>query len=244
VNAIGSAVTPRPTPQPTPRPAATARADSGVRRIRLAAGMVAVGAVLVVGLAACAKPLTGTAIAAGNPPIPLAPIPAGTPGGGTTTAAPPASGVTGDLSQQAQQTCAQFPKSAATSSFGIPDVTVTADSGSTLAGGIKQIKCVLNSSNGFRANVVVQGYPAGILATTDQYFQLMQRQFGSLKKLTITGADTAGIFTDNNGAATVDEAFAAKKSSDGSVEVVIAGVAQEPGIDTKLVAFVTALVNS
>jgi hypothetical protein len=72
----------------------------------------------------------------------------------------------------------------------------------------------------------------------------MQRQFSSLKKLTVSGADTAGIFTDNNGGATVDEAFAAKKSTNGAVEVVIVGVAQAPGIDTKLVAFVTALVNS
>jgi hypothetical protein len=204
----------------------------------------AVGALLVACLAGCAKSLTGTAIAAGGG-VPAPTLATGTPGGNPTTAAPPASGTTGDLSQQAQQTCAAFPKSAATSAFGIPDVTVTADSGTTLPGGIKQIKCVLNSSNGFRANVVVQDYPSGVLTTADQYFQLMARQFSSLKKLTITGADSAGIFTDANGGATVDEAFAAKKSStDSSIEVVIAGVAQASGIDTKLVAFVTALVNS
>ena len=80
------------------------------------------------------------------------------PGGGGASSTPgtPPSGTSGDLSPQAQQTCALLPKDSVKSAFGVPDVAVAADSGTTLDGGIKQIKCVITSTSGFRANVVVQ----------------------------------------------------------------------------------------
>jgi hypothetical protein len=209
-------------------------------------GVVAVGVILAAGLGACGKSVTGTARPAATLlPAPTTTSPAG--GGGATSPpnAPP-SGTSGDLSKQAQQTCVLLPKDSAKSAFGLPDVTVTADSGTTLAGGIQQVKCVITSTNGFRANVIVQIYPSSTLTTADQYYQVMQRQFSSVQKLTgIKGADVAGLFQDNQTGTPVDEAFAAKKDTrSNTVDVVIAGVADTPGITTKLVTFITALANS
>jgi hypothetical protein len=207
-------------------------------------GVLALGVVLAGGLGACAKSITGSATP-GAALVPATTSPAGG-GGGLTPPSTPSGGPSGDLSKQAQQTCALLPKDPAKTAFGVPDVTVTADSGTTLAGGIQQIKCVLTSTNGFRANVVVQIYPAATMATAAQYYQIMQQKFSSLQKLSgITGADVAGMFQDNQNSTPVDEAFAAKKdTSSNTVDVVIAGIADSPGITTKLVTFITALANS
>jgi hypothetical protein len=208
-------------------------------------GLVAAGVVLAGGLGACAKSVTGSA----SPAVTLPPTTAPAGGGGaSTTASPPPSGTGGDLSQQAQQTCALLPKDSVKTAFGVPDVAVNADSGKTLPGGIQQVKCVITSTNGFNANVVVQIYPPSLLTTADQYFQTMQQQFSSVQKLNgISGADTAGLFQDqdNQTHALVDEAFAAKKdTSSNTIDVVLAAVPDSPGITTKLVTFITALANS
>jgi hypothetical protein len=214
-------------------------------RVGRTVGVLAVGVVLAGGLGACAKSITGSARPAANAlPAPTTTSPAG--GGSTTSQGAPPSGTSGDLSQQAQQTCALLPKDSAKTAFGLSDVTVTADSGTTLAGNIQEIKCVLTSTNNFRANVVVQIYPSTTITTADQYYQIMQRQFSSVQKLNgVTGADVAGLFQDNQTGTAVDEAFAAKKDAkSNTVDVVIAGVADSPGITTKLVTFITALANS
>jgi hypothetical protein len=205
--------------------------------------VLAIGVVLACGLGACAKSITGSATP-GATLVPATTNPAG--GGGSAPPSTPSGGPSGDLSKQAQQTCALLPKDSAKTAFGVPDVTVTADSGTTLAGNIQQVKCVLTSTNGFRANVVVQIYPATAITTADQYYQIMQRQFSSVQKLSgISGADVAGMFRNTQTGSTVDEAFAAKKdTSSNTVDVVIAGVADSPGITTKLVTFITALANS
>jgi hypothetical protein len=207
--------------------------------------VLAVGVVLAGGLGACAKSITGSARAAANAlPAPTTTSPAG---GLTTSQGAPPSGTTGDLSQQAQQTCALLPKDSAKSAFGLSDVTVSAESGTTLAGNIQQVKCVLTASN-FRANVVVQIYPSTTITTADQYYQIMQRQFSSVQKLAgVTGADVAGLFQDKDSqtGTLVDEAFAAKKDTkSNTVDVVLAGVADSPGVTTKLVTFITALASS
>jgi len=207
--------------------------------------VLAVGVVLAGGLGACAKSIIGSARPAANAlPAPTTTSPAG---GLTTSQGAPPSGTTGDLSQQARQTCALLPKNSAKSAFGLSDVTVTAESGTTLDGNIQQIKCVLTSTN-FRANVVVQIYPSTLLTTADQYFQTMQQQFSSVQKLNgISGADTAGLFQDQDAQthSLVDEAFAAKKdTTSNTVDVVLAAVPDSPGITTKLVTFITALANS
>jgi len=205
--------------------------------------VLAVGVVLAGGLGACAKSITGSARPAANAlPAPTTTSPAG---GLTTSQGAPPSGTTGDLSQQARQTCALLPKNSAKSAFGLSDVTVTAESGTTLDGNIQQIKCVLTSTN-FRANVVVQIYPSTTITTADEYYQIMQRQFSSVQKLNgVTGADVAGLFQDTQTGTTVDEAFAAKKdSTSNTVDVVLAAVPDSPGITTKLVTFITALANS
>jgi hypothetical protein len=207
-------------------------------------GVLALGVVLAGGLGACAKSITGSATP-GAALVPATTNPA-VGGGGSIPPSAPGGGPSGDLSKQAQQTCALLPKDSAKTAFGVPDVTVTADSGTTLTGGIQQVKCVLTSTNGFRANVVVQIYPATTMTTADQYFQIMQQKFSPVQKLSgITGADVAGMFKDTQNSPPVDEAFAAKKdTSSNTVDVVIAGIADSPGITTKLVTFITALANS
>ncbi|HEX4722504.1 MAG TPA: hypothetical protein VH333_08320 [Pseudonocardiaceae bacterium] len=209
-------------------------------------GLIAAGVVLAGGLAACSKSITGSAIAGAAGPVTTAPAGGNGGGGGGAPTTTPSGAPSGDLSQQAQDTCAQFPKDSVTSAFGVPDVTVKADSGTTLTGGIKQIKCVISSSNGFRANVVVQIYPSTLITTAAQYYQIMQQQFGTIQKLDgISGADVAGLFQDHQTGSAVDEAFAAKADSESNtVDVVLAGVADSPGIQPKLVTFLTALANS
>jgi hypothetical protein len=205
-----------------------------VNRIGRTFGVLVLGAVLAGALTGCAKAVTGTALAIAQPTT----APARSGGGVVPTT--PASG--GDVTQQAQQACAGLPKSAVTSAFGVPDVTVTTDSGTTLKGGIIQIKCVITSSSGFRSNVVVQVYPSTQITTADQYFQLMQQQYTVQKLTGINGADVAGIFQDTQANPTVDEAFVAKKdTASNTIDVVLAGVADVPGIQPKLVSFITAL---
>lgn len=192
-------------------------------------------------LAGCSKAVLGTPIVAASPPATTASSSTSGPG----TPSPTSTGTGGDLSKQAQTTCAKLPKSAASTAFGLPDVTVTADSGQTLTGGILQVKCVVTSTVGFRANVVVQIYPSSTITTADQYFQLMAAQFKSVRKLDgISGVDVAGILQDTQSGTVVDEAFAAKKdTAANTVNVVIAGVADKAGIEPKLVAFITALAS-
>jgi hypothetical protein len=200
-------------------------------------GAVAVGVLLAGGLGACATSITGSATPAVTLPATTAPA-----GGGST---PPSPTPGADLSPQAQQTCGLLPKGSVTTAFGVPDVTVTAVTGTPPGSGIQQVNCVITSTNGFRATVVVQIYPAGTISTADQYYQVMQRRFTSLQKLNgITGADTAGLFQDNETGAPVDEAFAATKDTKtNTVGVVLAAVPDSPGITTKLVTFITALAK-
>jgi hypothetical protein len=204
--------------------------------------VVAAGAVLTLGLGACAKAVNGSAVpgAAITTPAPTA-----TSKDTPTSGSAPGSGA-GSASQQAQQTCAELPKDAVTSAFGVPDVTITADSGTTLDGGVLQIKCVISSTNGFRANVVVQIYPSTTLSDPQQYQTIMKQKFGQVQPLTgVTGADVAGLFKQTVDGGVVDEAFAAKKDTDSdTVDVVLAGVADTPGIIDKLTQFITALANS
>lgn len=213
---------------------------SGTGRLSRALAVAGVAVALTTGAAACAKPVPGSAEAAG-PAVPASSAPpssesSGSPDRGETDSGSPAA--------QAQQTCSQLPKDAVTSSFGVDDVTVTADSGKTLDGGILQIKCVVSASDGFRANVVVQIYPGNVLSDADQYLGIMQQKFPGLHTITVKGADVAGTFRQTVDGADVDEAFAAKKDADnGTIDVVLAGVADTPGIDPKLVAFITALAN-
>jgi hypothetical protein len=213
-------------------------------RVGRTVGVVAAGVVLAGGLGACARSVTGSASPAVT--LPATTVPAAGGGGVSTPPTSTPGGPSGDLPQQAQQTCALLPKNSVKTAFGVPDVTVNADSGTTLAGGIQQVKCVISSTNGFHANVVVQIYPSTLLSTADQYFQTMQRQFSSVQKLNgISGADAAGLFQDNQTGTPVDEAFAAKKdTSSNTVDVVLAAVPDSPGITTKLVTFITALANS
>jgi hypothetical protein len=220
----------------------------GVARLGRVLGVLAAGAVLTVGLGACAKSVTGSAVAGAA--ITTAPPTSAPDDGGDSGSTPPSAGSpsSGDssASQQAQQTCSQLPKDAVTSAFGVPDVSVTADSGSTLDGGVLQIKCVISSSNGFRANVVVQVYPSSTLSTAQQYETIMKQKYPPVQTLTgVDGADVAGLFKQTVDGAPVDEAFAAKKDAESdTVDVVLAGVADAPGITAKLTQFIGALANS
>jgi hypothetical protein len=207
----------------------------------LAVGGVAIA--LVTGAAACSKTVIGSAAAGASPVLRTTTQP--TPPGSGTDSTPPTSGSVSDsASQKAQETCAQLPKDAVTSSFGVTGVTVTADSGTTLAGGILQIKCVISAQGGFRANVVVQVYPSSVLSNAAQYQQIMQQKFSNVKTMTVDGADVAGTFQQRVDGNLVDEAFAAKKDTESNtIDVVLAGVADTPDIHPKLVAFITALAK-
>jgi hypothetical protein len=126
----------------------------------------------------------------------------------------------------------------------VSGVTITADSGTTLPGGILQIKCVISAQGGFRANVVVQVYPSSVLGTASQYLGLMQQKFSNLRTMTVQGAEVAGTFQQTVDGTLVDEAFAAKKdTASNTIDVVLAGVADTPDIHPKLVAFITALAK-
>lgn len=199
-------------------------------------GLVGVVVAAGVAVAACS-----TAVAGSAQPASLSIAPTTAP----TTAPPPTFGDNGDsASQQAQQTCSQLPKDAVTTSFGVTGVTVTADSGTTLTGGILQIKCVINASGGFRANVVVQIYPGDVLSDANQYLSIMQQKFPGVQQKTVSGADVGGLFQQTIDGGLVDEAFAATKdTANGTVDVVLAGIADSPGIDPKLLTFITALAK-
>ncbi|HEX3646781.1 MAG TPA: hypothetical protein VHV49_00050, partial [Pseudonocardiaceae bacterium] len=121
-----------------------------MRTVRSAMGLAAVVLAVAGSAGACARTVSGSAAAVpgAKPDVSVAPPSSGS---------QPPSG--GNLSQAAQQACARLPKDAVTTAFGVTGVTVTADSGVTLAGGIQQIKCVIDAKGGFRANVVVQVYP-------------------------------------------------------------------------------------
>lgn len=201
-------------------------------RIGRGLALAGVAGAAVAALAGCATAVNGQAEAA----VHIAPL--------TTGAVPVPNG--GDsASQQAQQTCSQLPKSAVTSVFGVTGVTVTADSGTVLDGGILQIKCVIGAQGGFHANVVVQVYPSTTLTQAGQYLQIMQSKFPGLRTETVAGADVAGVFQDTVDGGLVDEAFAATKDSKtDTVDVVLAAIADSPGVDAKLVSFITALAKS
>ncbi|HEY3754351.1 MAG TPA: hypothetical protein VGL80_34585 [Pseudonocardiaceae bacterium] len=209
-----------------------------VTRIGRGLGVAGVAIALVSGVAACGKTVTGSAEAATT--LKTAPPTASS----QPTSTPPDSGSNGDATQQAQETCSQLPKDAVTSAFGVSGVSVTADSGTTLSGGILQIKCVIDGANDFRANVVVQVYPDSVLSDAGQYLQIMQQKFPGVATMTIAGADKSGTFQETVDGVLVDEAFAAKKDSDNkTVDVLLAGIADSDGVKPKLVAFITALAN-
>jgi hypothetical protein len=214
---------------------------SAVARIGRGFVLGGVALALVTGVAACSRTVLGSAAAAGSSaPRPTTTAPTG---GSGSDSVSPTSGAN-DSASQAQQTCAQLPKAAVSSSFGVSDVTVTADSGTTLSGGILQIKCVVSAKGGFRANVVVQVYPSSVLASASQYLQIMQQKFTNVQTMTVQGADVAGTFQQTVDGTLVDEAFAAKKdTTSNTIDVVLAGVADTAGIHPKLVAFITALAN-
>lgn len=191
-------------------------------RIGRVAGLAGMAAVLAVGSVGCAKSVQGSALAATS----LAP---------TTT-----SGNNGDLSQKAQQTCSQLPKDAVASAFGVTGVNVTTGGGSTLTGGVIQITCVITAA-GFGASVVVQIYPSTSITTPQQYAQIMGNQY-TVTPITVPGADVAGTFQQPVDGKQVDEAYAAKKDTQSNtVDVVLAGVPDSPGIVPKLVTFIGAL---
>ena len=198
-------------------------------RIGRFAGVVGVAAVVAVGGVACARAVPGAALAVTS--LKTAPT--------TTSGSPPTSG---DLSQKAQQTCSQLPKDAVASAFGVTGVNVTTGGGSTLSGGVIQITCVITAA-GFGASVVVQVYPATSITTPQQYAQIMGNQY-DVTPITVSGADVAGTFQQPVSGKQVDEAFAAKKdTASNTVDVVLAGVPDAPGIVPKLVTFLTALAT-
>lgn len=202
-----------------------------VSRIGRVAGLAGVAAVLAVGGVACAKPVQGSALAATS---------VAARGGTTTSGSAPTSGGSDDLSQKARQTCAQLPKDAVSSSFGVTGVNVTTGGGKTLDGGVIQITCIITAS-GFGASVVVQVYPSSSITTPQQYAQIMGHQY-TVSPITVNGADVAGTFQQPEGGQQVDEAYAAKKDTDANtVDVVLAGVPDSPGIVPKLVTFISAL---
>jgi hypothetical protein len=196
-------------------------------RIGRGVGLALAGIALVAGVTACGKAITGAA----QPAPDTKPTGAGRPSGDS------------GASQQAQQTCAQLPKDAVTSAFGVSDVTVTTDNGSTKSG-ILQIKCAISAKGGaFRANVVVQIYPAGTLTSPAQYLGIMQQKFHA-QSITVPGADEAGTFQQTLQGALVDEAFAAKKdATSDTIDVVLAATGDSADVKPKLVAFITALAN-
>lgn len=207
-----------------------------VSRIGRVAGLTGVAAALVVGGVACAKPMSGSALAATS--IAATTTHAVVPTGSTSP-----TGSTGDLSQKAQETCQQLPKDAVASAFGVTGVNVTTGGGSTLSGGVIQITCIITAS-GFGASVVVQVYPSTAITTPQQYAQIMGSQY-TVTPITVSGADVAGTFQQPESGKQVDEAYAAKKdTTSNTVDVVLAGVPDSPGIGPKLVTFITALVAS
>lgn len=188
------------------------------------------------GAGACATTVTGSATAA-----PGAKAGAGAPSSGSQ---PPSSGDNA-LSQAAQKACAELPRDAVTAAFGVTGVTVTADSGQTLPGGIQQIKCVIGAKGGFRVNVVVQVWPPQLITTADQFVTALRQQFSDVRTMPVPGADIGGTFQETEQGNLVDEGFAAKKDPGStSIEVVLAGIADTPGIQPKLIQFVAALAKA
>lgn len=216
-----------------------------VNRMGRTLGVLAAGLALAGGVAGCATSVSGSPVPAGNVPAPTTPAGGGSGGTGSTSPSTPPSGTSGDLAQQAQQTCAQLPKDSVTQAFGATGVSVTADSGTTRPGGIKQVSCLVTGDSNFRASVVVQIYPPATMKSPDQYYQIMQQQFGSVQRLNgISGADVAGLFQETDNGKLVDEAFAAKQdSASATVDILLVAVADSPGVQPKLVAFLTALAK-
>ncbi|HEX3647570.1 MAG TPA: hypothetical protein VHV49_04030, partial [Pseudonocardiaceae bacterium] len=70
-------------------------------------------------------------------------------------------------------------------------------------------------------------------------------KFADVHTVSIPGADVAGTFQETVQGNLVDEGFAAKKEPDStSVDVLIAGVADSPGIEPRLITFVAALAKA
>jgi hypothetical protein len=208
-------------------------------------GVAAIALAVAGGAAACAKTVDGSASAQPGAKVTTAPSSGPQQPSGSqqpSDSQPPSSD---DLSQAAQQACSSLPKDAVTSSFGVTGVSITADSGTTLQGGIKQIKCVITAQGGFRANVVVQVYPPQLITTADQYVTILKREFPNVKTMSVPGADVGGTFQQTVQGNLVDEGFAAKQDpSSNSVEVLLAGIADGPGVQPKLISFVDALAKT
>jgi hypothetical protein len=204
--------------------------------------LAGVAAALAVGGVGCAKSIQGTALVGASVATQTTTTGGGLPTGGTSSAAP-TGGNGGDLSQKAQETCSQLPKDAVANAFGVTGVNVTTGGGKTLNGGVIQITCVITAS-GFGASVVVQVYPSTSLSTPQQYAQIMGRQY-TVTPITVNGADVAGTFQQPVSGQEVDEAYAAKKdTASNTVDVVLAGVPDSPGIGPKLINFLTALASN
>jgi hypothetical protein len=204
-------------------------------RVRRGVGAAAVALAVAGGAGACATTVTGSATAA-----PGAKAGAGAPSSGSQ---PPSSDKA--LSQAAQQSCAELPKDAVTTAFGATGVTVTSAGGQTLPGGIQQIKCVIDGKGGFRVNVVVQVWPPKLITTADQFVSALRQQFSDVRTMPIPDADIGGTFQETEQGTLVDEGFAAKKDPGStSVEVLLAGIADSPGIQPKLIQFVAALAKA
>lgn len=210
-------------------------------------GLLATSAVLTVGLAACTKAVSGTALSGGSAvagtATPSTRTPT-TPGPTPQTTGSSTTGV-GDLNAKAKDACDSLPKNAAMSAFGLPDVKVDSGGGST-QDGVIQFSCAVSSSHGFKSDVLVQFYPANVLSSPDDYAQVMRQKFSPVQDLgKIGNADVAGALSVVKDGNKADEAFAARKDPEtGGVDVLLVAVADVPGIQPKLVAFLTALAST
>jgi hypothetical protein len=146
--------------------------------------------------------------------------------------------------QLARGACAELPKAAFTTAFGVSNVTVTGAGGTTLSGNVLQITCSVKADAGFLANVVLQTYPNSVLGSPQRYLSLLRHQFPELRTTSVPGADVAGTFQRADTTGLVDEAFTATIDNEaGTLNVLLAGVTDHPGASAKLITFVTALAR-
>jgi hypothetical protein len=113
-----------------------------------------------------------------------------------------------------------------------------------LSGNVLQVTCSVRADAGFLANVVLQTYPTTVLGSPQRYLGLLRQRFPGLHTTTVPGADVAGTFQQVDAAGLVDEAFTATVDDTAdTLNVLLAGVTDHPGIPDKLIAFVTALTR-
>ncbi len=113
-----------------------------------------------------------------------------------------------------------------------------------LRGNVLQVTCSAKADGGFLANVVLQTYPSSVLDSPQRYVALLRQRFPNLHTATVPGADAAGTFQQADTSGLVDEAFTATvDDSADTLNVLLAGVTDHPGVPAKLVAFVTALTR-